>query len=115
MKRRSVLLPIYEKLREMDFEGVIEATDTLLPFHPEYSKLIRRYRAHAMVQNKQFSSARSEYEKLLKEDNFDWIKTALANTLIETDDLEKAQEVLESLSSKKRTPTITMKCQTWRY
>ncbi|EGQ8275775.1 response regulator [Vibrio parahaemolyticus] len=104
MKRRSVLLPIYEKLREMDFEGVIEATDTLLPFHPEYSKLIRRYRAHAMVQNKQFSSARSEYEKLLKEDNFDWIKTALANTLIETDDLEKAQEVLESLSSKKENP-----------
>lgn len=104
IKRRRTLLPIYEKQHDMDFEGVIQAAESLLPFHTEYSKLIRRYRAHAMVQNKQFASARDEYEELLKEDNFDWIKTALANTLIETDDIEKAQEVLNTLSSKVDNP-----------
>ncbi|MEF1310862.1 response regulator [Vibrio mytili] len=104
IRRRSALLQIFEKLHAVDYEGVVHACDELQPLHPEYSKLIRKYRAHALVQNKQFTKARDEYELLLKEDNFDWIKTALANTLIESNDLGQAQQLLETLQSKKDNP-----------
>ncbi|MGR4988145.1 response regulator [Vibrio rotiferianus] len=103
-KRKEALLPIFEARQNLDFEKTIQACDELLPFNPEYSKLIRRYRAHALVQNKQYEGARREYEKLLKEDNFDWLKTALANTLIETNELDKAHEVLSTVSTKEENP-----------
>ena len=104
LKRKSVLAPIFEKLAERDFCGVVEECDELLPFHPEYSKLIRKYKASALLKNRQFDRAKDEYESLLKEDDLDWIKTGLANTLLETDKLEQAREVLKSVQSQKSNP-----------
>lgn len=104
MKRRASLVRIHEELSNANYEGAVTACDELLPLHPNYSTLIRRYKAYALVQSKQFAKARDEYEQLLKEDNFDWIKTSLANTLIETNELDKAKVVLDSIKRKDDNP-----------
>ncbi|MCA0936352.1 response regulator [Vibrio alginolyticus] len=104
MKRRASLVRIHEEMSNANYEGAVTACDELLPLHPNYSTLIRRYKAYALVQSKQFSRARDEYEQLLREDNFDWIKTSLANTLIETNELDKAKEVLDSIKRKDDNP-----------
>ncbi len=104
MKRRTALIKIYQELLNANYEGVITACDELLPVYPNYTTLIRRYKAYALVQSKQFARARDEYEQMLKQDNFDWIKTSLANTLIETQELDKAREVLDSLKRKDDNP-----------
>ncbi|EKO3828917.1 response regulator [Vibrio harveyi] len=103
-KRKDALLPILKARLQRDFETVIDTCDKLLPFHPEHSKLIRSYKAHALVQSKRYHDARSEYEELLKEDELDWLKTALANTLIECDNLSEAENVLNSISDKEENP-----------
>lgn len=103
-KKRHVLLPIFEARVKLDFEAVINSCEDLLPFHPEYSKLIRSFKAHALVQNKRFHDAKNEYKKLLEEEETDWLKTALANTLIESDNLSEAQEILNSVSDKDENP-----------
>ncbi|CAE6945535.1 cheY-homologous receiver domain [Vibrio sp. B1FLJ16] len=104
MKRRASLVKIHEELSNANYEGAVTACDELLPLHPNYSTLIRRYKAYALVQSKQFARARDEYEQMLEEDNFDWIKTSLANTLIEAHEFDKAQEVLDSLQRKDDNP-----------
>ena len=104
MKKRAVLLPIFKNLQALNFSGVIETSSTLLSLYPEYSVFIRQYRALAMVKSKQFTDARKEYESLLNEYDFDWIKIALANTLIKTNDLGKAQQVLNAVHNKSSNP-----------
>lgn len=104
LKRKFALLPIYEKLYDFDYAGVVARCDELLPFHPEYAMLIRRYRAYALVQSKQFDLATTEYESLLSENNADWCRTALANTLIETDQIDRAHEVLSNVNNKQDNP-----------
>lgn len=104
LHRKAVLAPIFEKSSELDFSGIADECDKLLPFHPEHSKLIRKYKASALLKSKQFDKAKYEYESLLKEDDLDWIKTGLANTLIETNKVEQAQEVLKSVRSQKNNP-----------
>ncbi|MFM2642770.1 response regulator [Vibrio chagasii] len=104
LNRKSVLASIFEKQSQFDFTGVVDECDKLLPFHPEYSKLIRKYKASALLKSKQFDRAKNEYQSLLQEDDLDWIKTGLANTLIETDQVEQAKEVLSTVQSKKSNP-----------
>lgn len=104
LKRKAALLPIYEKLNKHDYYGVIEACKQCAKTNPEYSKLIRKFKANALVRCKEYSRAKTEYEEMLSEDNFDWIKTALANTFIETDDVDKAKEILETVKSKGDNP-----------
>ncbi len=104
LKRKQALLPIYEQLNKHDYYGVIEACKQCANDRPEYSKLIRKFKASAFVRCKEYSSARTEYEEMLSEDNFDWIKTALANTFIETDDVARAKEILETVKSKDDNP-----------
>ncbi len=104
LKRKEALLPIYEQLNEHDYYGVIEACKQCAEEHPSYSKLIRKFKADALVRCKEYSSARTEYEEMLKEDDFDWIKTALANTFIETDDVTKAKDILDTVKSKDDNP-----------
>lgn len=99
IKRKRALLPIYEQLIKHDYYAVIEACKECLETRPEYSKLIRKFKANALVRCKEYHSARTEYEQMLNEDNFDWIKTALANTFIETDDVNRARD---SRNSKKQ-------------
>lgn len=104
LNRKLVLAPIFEKLTEFDFAGVVRECDELQPFHPEYSKLIRKYKASALLKSKQFNKAQEEYESLLEEDDLDWIKTGLASTLIETDQVDEAKEILSLVKSKKNNP-----------
>ncbi len=104
MNRKQALLPIYEQLNKQDYNGVIKACDESLKVRPEYSKLIRKFKANALVKCKEYVSARTEYEDMLSEDNFDWIKTALANTFIETEEVTRAQEILETVQSKQENP-----------
>ncbi len=104
MKRRSALLPIYQQLHEQNFESTVEVCTELLRIHPEYDILIRRYRALAMVKMKQFDCAQKEYEQLLLKHNFDWIKIALANTLIKIDELDKAEKILDQVADKTNAP-----------
>lgn len=104
IKRKRALLPIYEQLIKHDYYAVIEACKECLETRPEYSKLIRKFKANALVRCKEYHSARTEYEQMLNEDNFDWIKTALANTFIETDDVNRAKEILETVKSKDDNP-----------
>ena len=61
-------------------------------------------KAEALVKLRMFAEAGEEYKSLLKEHKFDWIKTALANTLIETDNIDQAKKVLSTLKSKKENP-----------
>lgn len=105
MKRRSTLLPIFEKLQSFDFAGAIEASNALLPAHPEYDVYIRKYRAFAMVKNKQFGSALIEYEQLNNDFGLDWMKVALANTLIKSEKLGKARAVLDTVDNKQDNPS----------
>ncbi|KPL95735.1 response regulator [Vibrio sp. L5-1] len=104
LNRKLVLAPIFEKLTEFDFAGVVRECDELQPFHPEYSKLIRKYKASALLKSKQFNKAQEEYESLLEEDDLDWIKTGLASTLIETDQVDEAKEILSLVKSRKNNP-----------
>ncbi len=104
MRRRAALVTIHKELLNANYEEAIIACDKLLPLHPIYATLIKRYKAHALVQSKQFAKARDVYEQLLEEDNFDWIKTSLANTLIEVHEFDKAKEVLDSLKRKDDNP-----------
>lgn len=50
------------------------------------------------------ADARKEYESLLNEYDCDWIKIVLVNTLIKTNDLEKAQQVLNTVNDKSENP-----------
>lgn len=104
LKRKLALAPIFEKLAEFDFSAVVRECDDLQPFHPEYSKLIRKHKASALLKSKQFNKAQKEYESLLEEDDLDWIKTGLASTLIETDQVGEAREMLNLVKSKKDNP-----------
>ncbi|MDV6250038.1 response regulator [Vibrio sp. EA2] len=104
MERRTALLPLFKNLQSMDFNNAVEASSALLPLYPEYSISIKRYRALAMVKSKQFADARKEYESLLNEYDFDWIKIALANTLLKTNELGKAQQILNTISEKSENP-----------
>jgi len=104
LKRKLALLPIYEQLSNHNYQGVITACNVCLKEYPEYKKQIRKFKASALVRCKEYSSARVEYEDMLNEDNFDWIKTALANTFIETDDVAKAKEILDTVKSKDDNP-----------
>lgn len=104
LNRKFILAPIFDKLTEFDFAGVVRECDELQPFHPEYSKIIRKYKASALLKSKQFNKAQEEYKSLLEEDDLDWIKTGLASTLIETDQVEEAKEILSLVKSKKNNP-----------
>ncbi len=104
IKRKFALLPIYKKLYDFDYPGIITACDDLLPFHPEYSIQIRRFKGDALVQDKQFELAKVEYESILAEHDTDWCKTALASTLIEINQTEQAQAVLSTISNKEDNP-----------
>jgi len=104
LKRKAALLPIYENLNKHDYFGVIEACKQCAKTSPEYTKLIRKFKANALVRCKEYSLAKTEYEDMLSEDNFDWIKTALANTFIETEEVDKAKEILETVKSKGDNP-----------
>ncbi len=104
LKRKQALLPIYQQLSNHDYQGVIAACNECAKERPEYIKLIRKFKANALVRCKEYTSARVEYEEMLSEDNFDWIKTALANTFIETDNVAKAKEILDTVKSKDDNP-----------
>ncbi len=102
--KKAELLPIYQHLFEQDYKRAVVACDALIAKGSKYIKLIRKYKAQSLIQLKQFNLARSEYEILLKADDFDWIKTSLANTLIETNQMDKALVVLDSVADKQANP-----------
>lgn len=104
MERRAALLPIYKQLQSLNFSGATEACDAFLPLYPEYSIVIKQYRALALVNSKQFFAAQEEYQGLLDDYGFDWVKIALANTLIKSNQLEKAQQVLNSVNDQVENP-----------
>lgn len=104
INKKSELLPVYQYMNEQDYKRAVVACDALIAKGSKYTKLIRKYKAQSLIQLKQFNLAKSEYETLLKADDFDWIKTSLANTLIETNQMDKALEVLESVEDKQANP-----------
>ena len=104
VERKQTLMDIYVKRHEHDHAGVVEACDNLTLNSKKYSNLVRKFRAQAYANNQQFDEARKEYESLLKEKNVDWVKTSLANVLIENDESEAARNILELVGEKETNP-----------
>ncbi|NVC95562.1 response regulator [Vibrio natriegens] len=104
MERRAALLPISKNLLELNYNGAAQASDTLLSLYPEYAIYIKRYCALALVKSKQLVSDRKAYQELLDTYGFDWIKIALANTLIKSNKLKEAKEVLNTVNDKSENP-----------
>lgn len=101
IKKKNSLMPIYERIEHNDFEQAITECDDLLTFFPQHNLTIRQLKSKSLISLKRYEEAKQEYQQLLKENSYDWIKTSLANVMILNDENEEAKNILEQVSDKK--------------
>lgn len=104
INRKNDLKEIFFALSNNDYNSAIFQCDRLLPLLPKHSSLIKKIKSETYVKQGQYKKAQAEYETMLRNDDSDWIKTALANVYIEQDKLTKAKSILRQVKTQKTNP-----------
>ncbi|MFD2017650.1 tetratricopeptide repeat protein [Vibrio olivae] len=98
------MLPLYQALERRDYQTAIDECDHLIESFPQYKAIILKIKAESLNHSQQYSAAKQLYLTLLKEDNQDWVKVALANTLVKNNEVDQAKGLLNTLKNKKSNP-----------
>ena len=104
MQRKRQLLPLYQALERRDYQMAIDECDRLIESFPQYTAIILKIKAESLNHSQQYSAAKQLYLTLLKENNQDWVKVALANTLVKNNEVDQAKGLLNTLKNKKNNP-----------
>ncbi|MCL2917728.1 response regulator [Shewanella litorisediminis] len=104
ISRKRELIQIYAAIAERNYHRVITECEQHLVLNNEHQPLIRKIKSEAHLELGQISQAKSEYESMLEDYDYDWIKISLANLSIKANKIEQAKLILEKLKDKETSP-----------
>ncbi|MGR5237982.1 response regulator [Vibrio alfacsensis] len=97
IRRKNVLMAIYEAELKNDANAGLNACEDLTPFHPEYFFIIEKFRADFLTRLQLHQQAKGVYEKVLERKDVNWARIGLANTLVSLGNSEDAHQLVREL------------------
>jgi len=97
LERRKVLGLIFDAVQANDYQGALQACDTIHKLHPNYVLAIIRLRAEVFIKLGRYEEASVLYDKALTTREFGWARLGKAITYYYLNELPKAIIILKQL------------------
>jgi len=98
LEKRKVLGLIFDAVMANDYQGALEACDTITKLHPKYAMAVMRLRAEVFIKLGRYQEASILYDTALVTREFGWARLGKAITCYYLNELPKAIIILKQLA-----------------